>query len=35
MVRSWNVSGIVACIVIAAGGLALGALGVRRRDVAR
>ena len=34
MVGIWDVPGIVACVVIAAGGLALGAWGMRRRDVA-
>lgn len=35
MIGTWDVSGMVACLVLAAGGLALGAWGVRRRDVAR
>jgi ABC-2 type transport system permease protein len=35
MTGSWDPVGIVACGVIAIGGRALGALGMRRRDVAR
>ena len=35
MVGIWDASGVVACLVIAAGGLALGGWGMRRRDVAR
>jgi ABC-2 type transport system permease protein len=33
MVGSWDVVGIVACLLIAAAGIGLGAWGVRRRDV--
>jgi ABC-2 type transport system permease protein len=33
MVGSWDAAGIVACLVLAAGGLALGGWGMRRRDV--
>ena len=35
MVGVWDGAGIVACIVLAVGGLLLGGWGVRRRDVAR
>jgi ABC-2 type transport system permease protein len=35
MVGRWDVAGIAACLVLAAGGLALGGWGMRRRDVAR
>jgi len=35
MVGQWDVGGIVACLVLAAGGLAVGGWGMRRRDVAR
>jgi ABC-2 type transport system permease protein len=35
MVGVWDPAGIVACMVIAVGGLALGGWGMRRRDVAR
>ena len=34
MVGMWDIGGIVACLVLAAGGIALGAWGMRRRDVA-
>jgi hypothetical protein len=33
MVGSWDVTGIAACLVIATGGIGLGAWGMRRRDV--
>ncbi len=33
MVGEWDVVGVVACLVIAAGGILLGAWGMRRRDV--
>jgi ABC-2 type transport system permease protein len=33
MVGAWDVTGIVACLVLAAGGLAIGGWGLRRRDV--
>ena len=33
MLGTWDVGGIVACLVLAVGGLALGAWGFRRRDV--
>jgi ABC-2 type transport system permease protein len=35
MVGRWDAGGIIACVVIAGVGLALGAWGIRRRDVAR
>ena len=35
MVGNWDANGVVACLVIAAGGLLLGGWGMRRRDVAR
>ena len=34
MLGMWNIGGIVACLVLAAGGIALGAWGMHRRDVA-
>jgi ABC-2 type transport system permease protein len=35
MIGQWDLVGLVACAVIAVGGLLVGAWGVRRRDVAR
>ena len=35
MMGEWDVVGVVACLVIAIGGIALGAWGMTRRDVAR
>ena len=35
MMGVWDATGIVACLAIAAGGIALGAWGMARRDVAR
>jgi len=35
MLGVWDPAGIVACLVLAAVGLALGGWGIRRRDVAR
>jgi ABC-2 type transport system permease protein len=35
MMGEWEVVGVVACLVIAIGGIALGAWGMTRRDVAR
>jgi ABC-2 type transport system permease protein len=35
MVGVWDPAGVVVCLVLAAGGLALGGWGLRRRDVAR
>jgi ABC-2 type transport system permease protein len=34
MVGNWDAAGLVACVVLAAGGLLLGAWGMTRRDVA-
>jgi putative exporter of polyketide antibiotics len=33
MVGNWDPAGVVACLVLAVGGLMLGAWGMRRRDV--
>lgn len=33
MVGTWDVAGLVACLFLAVGGIALGAWGLRRRDV--
>jgi hypothetical protein len=33
MVGVWDAGGVVACLVLAAGGLVLGALGLARRDL--
>ncbi len=35
MIGSWDFFGVVACVVIAAGGIAVGAWGIGRRDIAR
>ncbi len=35
MIGDWDPVGIVACLVLAFGGIAVGAWGVRRRDIAR
>lgn len=35
MLGQWDVTGIVACVVLALGGIALGAWGMTRRDVER
>ena len=35
MIGQWDVAGIVACVVIAFGGIALGAWGMARRDIER
>ncbi len=35
MVGSWDFAGVAACLLLAAGGLALSGLGIRGRDVAR
>jgi Putative exporter of polyketide antibiotics len=35
MVGQWDVAGVAACVVIAVGGILLGAWGITRRDVAR
>ena len=33
MLGTWDLGGIAACVALAVGGLALGAWGLRRRDV--
>jgi hypothetical protein len=33
MVGAWQFAGIAACLLLAVGGVALGGLAVRRRDV--
>jgi hypothetical protein len=35
MVGQWDTVGIVTCLVIAIGGIAVGAWGIRRRDIVR
>ena len=35
MVGKWDPAGVVACLVLAIGGLAIGGWGMRRRDIAR
>jgi ABC-2 type transport system permease protein len=35
MMGQWDIAGVVACLVIAVGGIVLGAWGMSRRDVAR
>ena len=35
MVGQWDATGVVACVVIAVGGILLGAWSMSRRDVAR
>ena len=35
MAGQWDTAGVVACLVLATGGLAIGAWGMRRRDVER
>jgi polyether ionophore transport system permease protein len=35
MVGNWDVVGVIACLVLAVGGVAIGAWGMARRDVAR
>ncbi len=35
MMGNWDAAGMVACLVIAAGGIGIGAWGVSRRDIAR
>jgi hypothetical protein len=34
MIGSWDPAGVVACLVFAIGGLTLGSIGMRRRDIA-
>jgi hypothetical protein len=33
MIGTWDVAGMVACLVLAVGGLGIGARGMSRRDV--
>jgi hypothetical protein len=33
MIGNWNVAGLVACVAVAVVGIALGAWGMRRRDI--
>ena len=35
MIGRWDPVGVVACVAIAVGGLAIGAIGIQRRDIAR
>jgi ABC-2 type transport system permease protein len=35
MVGEWNMAGVAACLLIAVGGVLLGAWGINRRDIAR
>jgi ABC-2 type transport system permease protein len=35
MIGQWDVPGVIACLVIAVGGILVGALGMTRRDIAR
>jgi ABC-2 type transport system permease protein len=35
MIGQWDVSGVIACLAIGAGGILIGAWGVTRRDIAR
>jgi putative exporter of polyketide antibiotics len=35
MIGRWDMTGVVACAVIAVGGIALGAWGASRRDIER
>jgi hypothetical protein len=35
MVGNWDVVGVVACLILAVGGVAVGAWGMARRDVSR
>jgi ABC-2 type transport system permease protein len=35
MIGQWDVPGIIACLVVAAGGVLLGSWGIKRRDIAR
>jgi putative exporter of polyketide antibiotics len=35
MVGNWDVVGVIACLVLAVGGVAVGAWGMARRDVSR
>jgi ABC-2 type transport system permease protein len=35
MIGQWDVPGVIACLVIAIGGILIGAVGMTRRDIAR
>jgi ABC-2 type transport system permease protein len=35
MIGQWDVTGVIACLVLAVGGVLLGAWGISRRDIAR
>jgi hypothetical protein len=35
MTGHWDGVGVAACVVIAVGGIALGAFGMRRRDIVK
>ena len=35
MIGQWDVAGVIACVVIAVGGIVVGAAGMSRRDVTR
>jgi putative exporter of polyketide antibiotics len=35
MIGRWDPVGVVACVAIAVGGLAIGAIGIQRRDIAK
>jgi len=35
MIGQWDVVGIIACVVVAVGGVLLGSWGIKRRDIAR
>ena len=35
MIGQWDVAGVIACLVLATGGVLLGAWGINRRDIAR
>ena len=35
MIGQWDPVGVVACVAIAVGGLAIGAIGIQRRDIAK
>lgn len=35
MVGTWDVAGVIACAVLAIGGIAIGAIGIQQRDIAK
>ena len=35
MIGQWDVAGIIACLVVAVGGVLIGSWGIKRRDIAR